>query len=221
MTLIVACGLKREARIIARPGRDVFTVAGGGMSARLESGLDDAAEMFPSIILSSGIAGALHPALKTGDIVIDGDEDVLEMLRPLFPEAMTGTIVGQDSICASVTAKRELRARTGAIAVDMETHVARRVAARRNLPFAALRIISDTSETTLPPATLVGMGPDGGMAIGPVLLSLARHPGQLPALIRAGRDAGQAFRALGRTHDTLARAGIGLADLRQLPLDMG
>ncbi|MBV8238550.1 MAG: phosphorylase, partial [Sphingomonas sp.] len=30
MTLIVACGLKREARIVARASGDVVTVIGGG-----------------------------------------------------------------------------------------------------------------------------------------------------------------------------------------------
>jgi hypothetical protein len=109
---------------------------------------------------------------------------------------------------------------TGALAIDMESHVAARVAARHSLPFAALRVISDAADTTLPAAALAGMRPDGGIAIGAVLSSLVRNPAQLPALIRTARDAEQAFRALGRVHDVLRRFGIGRLDPGQLALDM-
>jgi hypothetical protein len=40
------------------------------------------------------------------------------------------------------------------------------------------------------------MRPDGGMALGPVLAALARDPGQLPGLIRAGLESERAFRVL-------------------------
>jgi hypothetical protein len=138
----------------------------------------------------------------------------------LFPDALVGTVVGSDSIAATIARKQELRARTGALAVDMESHIAARVAARHGLPFAALRTISDTAAEALPPAALVGMKPDGTMALGAVLASLARSPGQLPALLRTGIGAERAFRALGRCHDVLARARVGELDLLQLTLDV-
>ena len=86
----------------------------------------------------------------------------------------------------------------------MESHVAARVAARHALPFMAIRAISDTASETLPPAALVGMNPDGSMALGSVLRSLARHPAQLPALIRTGRSAEAAFGVLGRVAAAIA-----------------
>ena len=129
-------------------------------------------------------------------------------------------MTGQDRIAATVEDKRALLRRTGAIAVDMESHVAARVAARHQLPFAAIRIISDTAGEALPPAALVGMASDGGMALGAVLISLARRPAQLPALIRTGRNAGIALRELARVYDMLGRAGILGLDLGQLALDM-
>jgi nucleoside phosphorylase len=60
-----------------------------------------------------------------------------------------------------VAGKRALRAETGALAVDMESHVAARVAARRGLPFAVVRVISDSADEALPPAAQIGMKPDG------------------------------------------------------------
>lgn len=52
------------------------------------------------------------------------------------------------------------------------------------------------------------MKPDGGVALGAILASLARNPAQLPALIRTGRDAGAAFEALGRACDLMEAQGF-------------
>jgi adenosylhomocysteine nucleosidase len=236
VTLLVACGLTREAKIIRRAG--VVPVAGGGDAARLEDLLEGAiAAGSMTAILSSGIAGALDPALKPSDVVIgtlaapavfpgagrgpvtgqtaaEGDASLLlspqldpglrrgsalvEALARLLSGVHCGTVVGNDTIAATLAQKRSLHEATGALAVDMESHIAARVAARHDLPFAIVRTISDGADHVLPPAALVGMKPDGGMALGAVLVSLARRPTQLPALIRTGRDAGRAFTALGR-----------------------
>lgn len=208
MTLIIACGLKREARIFDRLGRDVFVVIGGGVAARLDRDLDARAEMFPGIILSCGIAGALAPSLQPGDVVIDGNVMVVERLGQALPHAHRGGIVGSDAIAATAVEKRILHERTGAMAVDMESHVAARVAVRKGLPFAALRVISDRADDDLPPAALVGMRPDGGMALGAVLASLARDQRQLLALIRTGRQADMAFRSLAQAFDAIIGAGM-------------
>jgi len=208
VTLIIACGLKREARIFDRSGRDVFVVIGGGVAASLDRDLDDKAELFPGIILSCGIAGALAPSLRPGDVVIDGDAMVADRLGQVLPHAQRGGIVGSDAIAATAAEKRLLHEQTGALAVDMESHVAARVAVRKGLSFASLRVISDRAEDDLPPAALVGMRPDGGMALGAVLASLARAPRQLPALIRTGRQADQAFRSLETAFEAIIRAGI-------------
>ena len=257
MTILVACGLQREAAIIARAG--LYVIAGGGDAARLERELE--ASIAPdgiSGLLSCGIAGALDPTLRAGDVVIgelDGalhpgegrglasqaavtedvalkpgspqlgpgvrrGESLVEWLAPHLADAHRGTIIGGNTIIASAAEKATLYAETGALAVDMESHIAARVAARHGLPFAILRTISDTADHALPPAALVGMKPDGGVALGAVLASLARYPAQLPALIRTGRDAGAAFASLRRALRTLEAVGIGRLDLRQLGLDM-
>ncbi|MBA4048732.1 MAG: phosphorylase [Sphingomonas sp.] len=231
MTILVACGLQREARLLEGPG--IIAVPGGGDPLRLEAALDDRIALFPDVrcIVSAGIAGALDPALKAGDVVIDlaplpfrggvggggypqaprriesphpNPSPEGEGLSKLLPRAHHGLIIGQDQIAATAAEKAALHTATGALAVDMETHVAARVAARHGLAFAAIRAISDTAHDTLPPAALVGMNPDGSMALGRVLWSLARHPAQLPALIRTGRSAEAAFGALGGVAKAIA-----------------
>ncbi len=113
---------------------------------------------------------------------------------------------------ADASAKRTARAATGAIAVDMESHIAAAVAVRHGLPFAVARVVSDGADRSLPKAAQAGMAADGSMDIAAVLRALARDPRQLPALIRVGREAETAFRALGRGRDLLG-PGIGRADL--------
>ena len=207
MTVLVVCGLIREAKLARRLVPDADILIGGGQSARLRTELTKRARLHRGPILSAGIAGALDPELKPGSIVIDGDPNTLARLALALPHAKIGKVIGQDSIAANPAMKRKLAGH--AVAVDMESHTAAAVARARGLPFGAVRVISDTAEETLPPAALVGMSPDGGMALGKVLASLARHPGQLPDLIRIGRQSGLAFRNLARAFDALARAGFG------------
>jgi adenosylhomocysteine nucleosidase len=57
-------------------------------------------------------------------------------------------------------------------------------------------VVSDTAGLSLPIAVRAGIRPDGGMNLPGVLAALARSPGQLPALMRVGRDADQAFKVL-------------------------
>ncbi|WP_338663980.1 hopanoid-associated phosphorylase [Pararoseomonas sp. SCSIO 73927] len=200
--VLVATGLLREARILSGPG--VQVVAGGGDAARLEAKLDRQAPGAAGI-LSIGIAGGLAPGLRPGDWVVDGDPAWAARLAAALG-ARRGGIIGQDRMAADTAEKAALNRGTGALAVDMESHVAARVAARHGLPFAAARVVSDGADRSLPPAARVGMRPDGGMDLPAVLLSLARNPLQLPALIRTGWEAERAFRALLRGHDRLGPA---------------
>ena len=116
-------------------------------------------------------------------------------------------------------AKVALQAETNAAAVDMESHIAARFAARHGLPLAVLRAISDSVDQTLPPAALVGMRPDGAMDLAAVLGALARNPRQLPALIRTGVEAEKGFAALLRCRQLLG-PGLGLGQLGHLALDV-
>jgi len=214
--LLIATGLTREAKLMA--GSGITVIAGGGDHPRLERELE-AGSVDAGLIISSGLAGALDPELVVGDVVLDGPAILLGRVRTALPEAQVGPVKGSDFPISSVAGKAEAR-RSGAIAVDMESHIARRVAARHGLPCLVVRVISDRADHALPPAALAGMRRDGGIALGAVLASLARSPSQLPALIRTGRDAQRALRALGRLHHVLRGGGVTGLDLRELALDV-
>jgi hopanoid-associated phosphorylase len=225
--ILAATGLQREQRILAGP--DVEVVAGGGDPARLEMALDRLAPSMRGII-SIGIGGALAPGLPVGRwivadaVLVDGERMTTDAawtgrLAARLPEAGRGLLLGANAIVAEATQKATLHRTTGAIAVDMESHIAARVARRHRLPFAAARVISDAAHRTLPPAARVGMKSDGGMDLSAVLRSLLVNPTQLLALIQTGIEAERGFRALLRGYRRLGPR-LGGPDLAEPPLDM-
>jgi hopanoid-associated phosphorylase len=214
--ILAVTGLQRERRLLA--GAGVEAVAGGGDHARLAAVLDRLAPGMDGII-SIGIAGALAPglapgqwivatAIDTGGETMSTDSDWSERLAARLPRAQRGLLLGVDAVVATAEQKADRHRTSGALAADMESHVAARAAARHRLPFAAARVISDAAHRTLPPAARVGMRGDGGVDLPAVLRSLLAGPWQLPALVRTGLEAERALRALRRGCRSL---GAGLA----------
>lgn len=220
MTILAVTGLAKEAEMVGVA--DVVAVAGGGDAASLADKLNALHGDIRGVI-SIGLAGALSPHLKVGDCIIadqiltgaeswDCQETWRVRLTSRLPHAHQGQLFGSDVIIENPETKSGLYTATGALAVDMESQVAARFARARNLPLAGLRVISDDASHVLPPAALVAMKPDGGIAIGRVLGSLLRRPTQVPALIRTARASNKAFAELLRCLD-LCGVGIAGADL--------
>ncbi len=122
------------------------------------------------------------------------------------------TIAAVDRPLESLGEKHALYAKTGAVAADMESHIAARLAIEHGLPFVALRVVADPAARAVPPAALAGMRKDGRVDVGAVLVSLARQPGQLPAMIGLAADTRRAMSQLFRCHRLLG-PGFGFFDL--------
>ena len=168
-------------------------------------------------MLSIGVAGGLAPDLRPGSVCVadavilpSGERVAADARWTAAIASVLGvpprTLAGSDAPVATVAAKSELRQRTGAHLVDMESHIVARVASRHAVPFAVLRVVTDAADRALPHAAAVGMRPDGRVDLAAILRSLARNPGQLPDLIRAGLDARAAFAALLRSRQRLGPA---------------
>jgi adenosylhomocysteine nucleosidase len=167
----------------------------------------DLAGQGATALLSFGIAGGLAPGLSSGSVVVGTvirtptaawacDTGLAARLRAALPEAQPGEVWGGDEIVDSPAAKARLHQDSGAAIVDLESAAVMQAAVQANLPFGVLRTVADPAGDSLPPAALVGLDAKGRPAIGPVLLALARRPGQLPALIRTARQSGAAMAAL-------------------------
>jgi len=228
--IIAVTGLLREARIVG--GADVTVIAGGGDAAGLEAAIEAVVSGSAGVI-SIGLGGALAPGLRPGDWVVGSgvvtgrariptESDWSGRLASRLSGAVVGDVVGSDAMVADAEAKAALHAATGALVVDMESHIAARVAGRHGLSFAVARVISDAADRALPRAAQAGMRPDGGMDVLAVLKSLAADPRQLPALIRTGLEAETAFRALFRGRQLLGGTLQALGpDLGELLVDVG
>jgi hopanoid-associated phosphorylase len=221
----VTC-LSFEARIATGPGVRVLC----GDAPRLAAALEAAIDRGCSGIISFGIAGGLDPDLAPGNWVVASkvvsaaerfstDRAWSKRLLEALPSAVHADIAGVDVPVVESTTKRRLGATTRTVAVDMESHIAARVAAANGLPFVACRVIIDPVQRTLPPAALVGLRPDGTPDPGAVLRSLARHPRQFFTLLRTALDARAAHAALlgGRR---LLGSGLGFPDFGKLQLDV-
>jgi adenosylhomocysteine nucleosidase len=221
--VIAVTGLAFEARIAAAEG---VTVIYGRDEGRMIVELERAIASGASGIVSFGTAGGLTPPLAPGDWVVaeaivtdaqrwPADPVWSAKLLARLPHATRGPIAGVDLPVAGAAAKLALHDRTGAVAVDMESHIVARVASAHGLPFVACRVIIDPANLTLPPAALVAMRGDGGVNLPAVLGSLARRPSQLPLLLRLALDARGARAALFRGRRLLG-AGFGLLDFPEL-----
>jgi adenosylhomocysteine nucleosidase len=205
-TILCTTGLEAEARIARRAG--LSAVVGGADHRRTVAVVEEAAARAECLV-SFGIAGALAPDLKPGDIVlstevIDEDRRWLssDTLRAHVAElvaligATEGPVLGARSILANKTDKRRAWQETGAIAVDLESVAVARAGAALGIPFLVLRAIADPAERSLPPAAQLPLSFDGKPMIGQVLASVMRRPQQLPTLLGVAREARQALAAL-------------------------
>jgi hopanoid-associated phosphorylase len=199
--VVVAVGLKSEAALLPSGVRAVIS---GGDPVRLEA-------LWPgdaTAVLSFGIAGGLAPDVTRGAVILASalweEGEVLAVDAPwrarlaaLLP-ARIGLLAASGTLLDSAAAKAALHARSGALAVDMESGAAARFAAARGIPFAALRAVADGPGEALPRAAAVGLNPDGSPAPGRVLAALLRRPGDLPALLRLAQASATAHAALAR-----------------------
>ena len=198
----ILAGLQSEARCLSGSG---YTVALSG--ARLDGARQAAQTLVAggaTQLLSFGLAGGLDPSLAPGTLLLprtlltpDGRSipvdaawhaRALARVAPLRP--ITSPMAGTDEAIATAAAKAALFARTGASAVDMESHVLS--AAAPHLPLLILRVVADSAEDALPPAALVGSKPNGSTDLMAVLRSVLGQPDQIPALIRLGKAAAKA-----------------------------
>lgn len=165
-------------------------------------------------LLSFGIAGALDPALASGTLIVakavvtddggryDCDRDWQEALRGALAETQEacrhGMVAGSSRLCRDPSDKRDLFARTGCLAVDMESGAVAAIAAEAGLPFLAVRALADRAQDALPPLVEEAVKPDGMPALRRVFLSLLRQPSQVPAMLRLARQSERALARLRR-----------------------
>ena len=276
----VVTGLKSEAKLLK--GLGLACVSTGGQAREARRKIDRLIAEGATGLISFGIAGALSPELRTGDLVVadmvgndigevwqthqpwldalltaiepvrngrrpddvphhaaarraegharaappwSSDDDLPESAPASAPaQSVTsavrpgpaqggngegqgvrvGAILGLDRMLSSPEEKGDVFARRGALAIDMESHHVARAAGERNLPFIAIRAISDQANEVLPAIMATFVDAEGQTKMSAVSAALIFGRVRLGALLRAGGASRRAHQALLRCRGALA-----------------
>jgi adenosylhomocysteine nucleosidase len=147
-------------------------------------------------LISTGLCGALDPALVCGDIFIatgPGHNLPTRMTKPY----RTGTLISQDRVATTPLEKAALRA-TGAGAVEMEAAAVAAKAQEYNIPFYCIRVVGDTANEALPLDFNQMRDAEGRFSRWKIIGAALRDPLRIfPELITLQRTSKSAALALG------------------------
>lgn len=105
----------------------------------------------PELLVCAGYGGALDPALRVGDVVLDlRGAPAAWHPRSMPAGVRVGKIHTQSDAAESVHEKRTLFMETGASVVDMETAAVAAACAAAGVPLLGVRVISDAATQPLP-----------------------------------------------------------------------
>jgi adenosylhomocysteine nucleosidase len=160
----------------------------------------------PRWLISAGFGGALDPTLRRNDVVLprevvnlEGRKFAIDLVIPPEAEAQglkTGRLVTVDDFVRKASEKADLRAKSGADVVDMETSAIAALSEERGVKFLAVRVISDEAGVDLPPEILAIVGPTGGLRLGATIGALWKRPSSVKDLLTLRQHANDAANRL-------------------------
>jgi hopanoid-associated phosphorylase len=207
--ILIVTGLIQEARIAAGPGMTVICSSSDPQQLRALLTVFDPTTIRG--VISFGVAGGLDPSLRSGDVVVAtevmaGDvrwlaglslnDDLISGIELGSRRIVRGGLAGVEEVVVARARKAALRSHTGAAAVDMESHIAAAYATEAGLPFAAVRVISDPADRSLPALAQSAIKPNGDIDLRSILRGVVRNPRTLSALVSMGIDFNRALRSL-------------------------
>ncbi len=209
-------GNVQPTRQVVRLSPDVFLRVGGVGAKATEQSCAALLEAGADALIGVGCAAGLAAECLPGAVVVA--EEVRTERGEIIPtdeawrtalvaglgsrfNPFLGTVAGVDGIIGAEQ-KRALRARTGALAADMESASIAGWARRQGIPMMALRVVSDGPDDAVPPSLLDSVDAFGRPRYGALLAALARRPKDALALARLRGGFNQACRALSRVSAT-------------------
>lgn len=176
-------------------------------------------------LVSFGLAGGLAADLAPGDLLLPrtvvspgGGEiatdpvwrdALLKILEQGGMQVHGMPIAGSEHIIATRAAKTALAARSGAAAVDMESHAVAEIATEAGLPFLVLRAVADRRDQVVPSAVHHTIDAEGAVLHHILITRLLRRPWQMAPLIGLGRSSARGLASLRRV--AALAPGLGFA----------
>ncbi|MCG3202655.1 MAG: Futalosine hydrolase [Gammaproteobacteria bacterium] len=193
-----------------------FEHARAGAAALLDAGARS--------LVSWGCAGALHPALPSGALVLpavvigaSGTYATDPAWRGRIEAAVggpehadAGPLLCGRTVLADRRARQDARERSGASAIDMESAAVGAAALEAGVPFLVVRAIADPATRVLPAFLPAITDAYGRPRLGRLARELLREPSALAPLLALQREFGRALATL-RTVAAAARRELGEA----------
>ena len=168
------------------------------------------------LLISFGIAGALRPGIKTGDLLIpasikqkggiihETDADIrarlLQAARTALPELVVidDALLGTDTLIANEREKLSAGEEFGAAAADMESHRVALATEAHGLPVIVVRVVFDDANTELPDFANGWVTPEGQRDYGKALIGAVLKPWNIPKMAHLAGLSRTAHRSLRR-----------------------
>lgn len=169
----------------------------------------------PARVFTCGFAGALNPSLRIGDVIFDAKntpDRIGSALRKAG--ARPATFHCAERVAILKTEKFDLREKTGADVVEMESAIVHQLCAARKVECITVRAISDIADADLPLDFNVLMTANEQLSAARLALAVLKSPQKIPALMGLGSDSALAARRL-------AAALVAVLDSRGEPGDHG
>ncbi|HEY6392324.1 MAG TPA: hypothetical protein VIX89_13650 [Bryobacteraceae bacterium] len=153
-------------------------------------------------LASTGFCGALDPALEPCDIFVANQVIAGSAVHECSPittarKYKTGKLLSIDRVASTAAEKSELRA-TGAVAVEMEAAAVAAKAKEWNLPFYAIRVVTDTAAESFPLDFNRMRDSDGRFDRARIIANALRSPRVIfPELLKLNKRCKSAAKALG------------------------
>lgn len=150
-------------------------------------------------LVSIGFCGGLRPSLRACDIFVASEViGVAPTRMPISKKNFqAGKLLSVDRVVSTAGEKAALR-EAGADAVEMEAAAVAFLATRYNVPFYAVRVVTDTSDQDFPLDFNQMRSGEGHFSRAKILAAAFQSPVRVfPELIRLNQTTKRAARALG------------------------
>jgi hypothetical protein len=195
--VIILTAMQLETRAVTRALSDlpcdVLTI--GICACRMPTDLPTDGK----VVILAGLAGALDPTLKVGDVVLDDPKGII----PASVGFRRGAIYTANQIIPTPADKAALFQRTGALAVDMETDLVRRLP----VPVVTVRTISDSAAEVLDSRVIGFVDEVGRSRPLKIAATLLRQPALIPYLRRLEKNSKFAAERLGSAVRSILEIG--------------
>ncbi len=216
----IVCGLKSEAKLLRGINAKILVSSPRRSKNDRKAAIEKFAGEGISLLISFGTAGALDPSFDAGNLVLatevmeEGgkswptDHEFLVQLNNSLPGAVLGGVLSRDRPVLTAAEKEKLHHQSGAVAVDMESHLVAKIAEDSGKPFLVLRAIVDTALTTIPSVLFEAIDEDGNARARFVFQALLKgnvRPTALSILYRAVKKANAALLGSAAALDRLSK----------------